>query len=163
MAVTSWPHRAPSSSRQSDCLARVSLVRSGRCGLSSEPCQASKVVGQVGEGDFGGCPRLADGPNDEVQSPLLGGKDVLDRRGLVPEFQRRKPRGKSMPAHIRRGNTTRARVRARVEHVFAAEKRRLHLVIRTIGQARATAKITLANLAYNFTRLAWLTRQAAAA
>jgi transposase, IS5 family len=88
---------------------------------------------------------------------------LLDRRGLVPEFQRRKPRGKSMPAHIRRGNTTRARVRARVEHVFAAEKRRLHLVIRTIGQARATAKITLANLAYNFTRLAWLTRQAAAA
>jgi transposase, IS5 family len=88
---------------------------------------------------------------------------LLDRRGLVPEFQRRKPRGKPMPAHIRRGNTTRARVRARVEHVFAAEKRRLHLVIRTIGQARATAKITLANLAYNFTRLAWLTRQAAAA
>src|ERR1041385_8408000 len=76
---------------------------------------------------------------------------LLDRRGLVPEFQRRKPRGKPMPAHIRRGNTTRARVRARVEHVFAAEKRRLHLVIRTIGRARATAKITLANLAYNFT------------
>jgi transposase, IS5 family len=88
---------------------------------------------------------------------------LLDRRGLVPQFQRRKPRGKPMPAHIRRGNATRARVRARVEHVFAAEKRRLHLVIRTIGQARATAKITLANLAYNFTRLAWLTRQAAAA
>jgi transposase, IS5 family len=85
---------------------------------------------------------------------------LLDRRGLVPEFQRRKPRGKPMPAHIRRGNTTRARVRARVEHVFAAEKRRLHLVIRTIGRARATAKITLANLAYNFTRLAWLQRRA---
>lgn len=88
---------------------------------------------------------------------------LLDRRGLVAEFQRRKPRGKPMPAHIRRGNATRARVRARVEHVFAAEKRRLHLIIRTIGQSRATAKITLANLAYNFTRLAWLTRQAAAA
>ena len=87
---------------------------------------------------------------------------LLDRRGLVPQFQRRKPRGKPMPAHIRRGNATRARVRAKVEHVFAAEKRRLHLVIRTIGQTRATAKITLANLAYNFTRLAWLTRQAAA-
>jgi len=84
---------------------------------------------------------------------------LLDRRGLVPEFQRRKPRGKPMPAHIRRGNATRARVRAKVEHVFAAEKRRLHLVIRTIGQARATAKITLANLAYNFTRLAWLQRR----
>ena len=86
---------------------------------------------------------------------------LLDRRGLVPQFQRRKPRGRPMPAHIRRGNATRAR--ARVEHVFAAEKRRLHLVIRTVGQARATAKITLANLAYNFIRLAWLTRQAAAA
>lgn len=84
---------------------------------------------------------------------------LLDRRGLVAEFQRRKPRGKPMPAHIRRGNATRARVRARVEHVFAAEKRRLHLVIRTIGKARATAKITLANLAYNFTRLAWLQRR----
>src|SRR5262249_51853233 len=39
---------------------------------------------------------------------------LLDRRGLVPESQRRKPRGKPMPAHIRRGNATRARVRARV-------------------------------------------------
>jgi transposase, IS5 family len=88
---------------------------------------------------------------------------LLDRRGLVPQFQRRKPRGRPMPAHIRRGNAARARVRARVEHVFAAEKRRLHLVIRTIGQARATAKIALANLAYNFTRLAWLTRRQTAA
>ena len=52
---------------------------------------------------------------------------LLARRGLVPQFQRRKPRGRPMPAHVRRGNATRARVRAKVEHVFAAEKRRLHL------------------------------------
>ena len=81
---------------------------------------------------------------------------LLDRRGLVPQFQRAKPRGKPMPAHIRRGNATRAKVRARVEHVFAAQKRRLHLVIRTIGLARATTKITLANLAYNMRRLMWI-------
>ena len=81
---------------------------------------------------------------------------LLDRRGLVPQFQRAKPRGKPMPAHIRRGNATRAKVRARVEHVFAAQKRRLHLVIRTIGLARATTKITLANLAYNMRRLVWI-------
>jgi IS5 family transposase len=81
---------------------------------------------------------------------------VLDRRGLTPQFQRPKPRGKTMPAQIAKGNATRARVRARVEHVFAAEKRRFALVIRTIGLKRATAKIALANLAYNFTRLAWL-------
>ena len=45
---------------------------------------------------------------------------LLERRGLRPQFQRRKPRGKPMPAHIARGNATRARVRSRVEHVFAA-------------------------------------------
>ena len=85
---------------------------------------------------------------------------LLDRRGLTPEFQRAKPRGKPMPTHIRRGNATRAKVRSRVEHVSGAEKRRLHLVIRTIGLARASAKIALANLVYNFNRFAWLERRA---
>jgi hypothetical protein len=66
-----------------------------------------------------------------------------------------------MPPHIARGNATRAPVRARVEHVFAAEKRRMGLLLRTIGHIRATAKITLANLAYNMRRLVW--RQSAAA
>src|SRR5215471_5723241 len=61
-----------------DCLAGLLFVRSGRCSLSGKPCQAGEVVGQIGERDFGGCPRLADGPDDEVQSPLLGGKDMLD-------------------------------------------------------------------------------------
>jgi hypothetical protein len=78
---------------------------------------------------------------------------LLNRRGLVAQFQRAKPRGKPMPAHIRRGNATRAKVRARVEHVFAAQKRRLGLIVRTIGIARATTRITLANLAYNMRRL----------
>ena len=58
-----------------------------------------------------------------------------------------------MPAHVRRGNATRAKVRAKVEHVFAAQKRRLGLIVRTIGLARATTKITLANLTYNMRRL----------
>jgi IS5 family transposase len=81
---------------------------------------------------------------------------LIARRGLVAQFQRAKPRGKPMPPHIARGNATRARVRSRVEHVFATEKRRMGLVIRTIGLARATAKITLANLAYNLRRLTWI-------
>jgi len=82
--------------------------------------------------------------------------ELLDRRGLRPEFQRAKPRGRPMPDHIARGNATRARVRSLVEHVFAAEKRRMGLVVRCIGLARATARITLANLAYNMRRLAWI-------
>jgi IS5 family transposase len=81
---------------------------------------------------------------------------LIEKRGLVAQFQHAKPRGKPMPSHIGRGNATRARVRSRVEHVFAAEKRRMGLVVRSIGLARATAKITLANLAYNMRRLAWI-------
>ena len=84
---------------------------------------------------------------------------LLERRGLRPQFQRKKPRGKKMPDHIARGNATRARVRSRVEHVFAVQKCRLGLLIRTVGMVRARAKIGLANLAYNFTRLAWLNRR----
>ena len=86
-----------------------------------------------------------------VRAPL-----TLDRRGLVPQFQRAKPRGRPMPAHIVRGNATRGRVRARVEHVFAEQKRRLGLIIRSVGLVRATTGITLVNLAYNMRRLAWL-------
>ena len=82
--------------------------------------------------------------------------DLLLRRGLKAQFQRKKPRGKPMPPHTARGNATRARVRSRVEHVFAAEKHGMGLVVRTIGLVRATAKITLANLVYNLRRLVWL-------
>jgi IS5 family transposase len=45
---------------------------------------------------------------------------LLERRGRRPQFQRKKPRSKPMPAHLIRGNATRARVRLRVAHVFAA-------------------------------------------
>ena len=88
---------------------------------------------------------------------------LLERRGLRPKFQRKKPRSKPMPAHLIRGNATRARVRSRVEHVFAAQKCRLGLVVRTVGMMRARVKIGLANLAYNFSRLAWLQAQTAPA
>ncbi len=60
------------------------------------------------------------------------------------------PSGKPMPEHIRRGNATKSRVRARVEHVFAHQKTVMGLFIRTIGIKRAEAKITLTNLARRF-------------
>ena len=88
--------------------------------------------------------------------------EMRGKRGLKPQFQRPKPRGKPMPRHVARGNAKRARIRSHVEHVFAAQKCRFALLIRTVGKARATAKLALANLAYNFTRFLWLeTRQAA--
>jgi hypothetical protein len=47
-----------------------------------------------------------------------------------------------MPAHIARGNATRARVRSRVEHVFAAQKCRLGLIVRTSpGWAGSTGRL----------------------
>ena len=88
---------------------------------------------------------------------------LLARRGLEPQFQRPKPRGQPMPPHIARGNARRARIRSRVEHVFAAQKRRFDLVIRTVGMARAKAKLALANLVTNMRRLVWLETHAAPA
>ena len=51
-------------------------------------------------------------------------------------------------------------VRSRVEHVFAHQKGLMSLVVRTIGLARATVKIGLANLTYNIRRLVWLSGRA---
>jgi IS5 family transposase len=88
---------------------------------------------------------------------------LLARRGLAPRFQRPKPRGKPMPPHLARGNASRARVRVAIEHVFAAQKCRLGLVIRTVGLARATTKLGLANLVTNMRRLVWFETRAAPA
>jgi IS5 family transposase len=88
---------------------------------------------------------------------------LLARRGLVPQFQRPQPRGQPLPAHIARGNAGRARVRVAIEHVFAAQKCRLGLVIRSIGLARAKTKLGLANLVTNMRRLVWFATRAAPA
>ena len=49
-----------------------------------------------------------------------------------------------------------------MEHVFAHQKNRYGLFIRTIGLARAEAKLTLANIACNMDRLVFHERRAAA-
>src|SRR5829696_8023167 len=53
-------------------------------------------------------------------------------------------------------NAARSKVRSAVETVFAAQKHRFGLFVRTIGLARATMKIGLANLTYNMRRLVWI-------
>lgn len=77
----------------------------------------------------------------------------LSANMLVSRIHRRKPAGKPMPQATARANARKSSIRARVEHVFAHQKNRYGLFIRTIGLARAEAKLTLANLAYNFDRL----------
>lgn len=80
---------------------------------------------------------------------------------LKSRIHRRKPKGRPMPEQMARGNAAKSAIRARVEHVFAHQKNRYGLFIRTIGLARAQAKLTLANLAYNFDRLIFHERCAA--
>jgi IS5 family transposase len=67
-----------------------------------------------------------------------------------------------MPATMRRANALKFEVRSRVEHVFAMQKNKMGLFIRTIGIARATMKIGIANIVYNVKRLVFLGRLAAA-
>jgi hypothetical protein len=74
---------------------------------------------------------------------------LLDRRGRVPQFQRPN-RGAS------RCRRTSAAAEGQGRARLCRQKRRLRLVIRTIDLARATTKITLANLAYNVRRLMWI-------
>jgi hypothetical protein len=44
-----------------------------------------------------------------------------------------------------------------------ARKQRLRLVVRTVGLARATTRLGLANLAYNLLRFVWLEGRTASA
>jgi len=82
---------------------------------------------------------------------------------LTSRIHRRKPAGKPMPQATARANAMKSSIRARIEHVFAHQKNRFGLFIRTIGIARAEAKLTLANLAYNFDRLIFHERRPAGA
>jgi transposase, IS5 family len=87
----------------------------------------------------------------------------LRRAGLKSAIHRKKPRGKPMPARVAKANAAKSKVRASVEHVFAWQKGPMGLFIRTIGLARATVKIGLANIATNMRRMVWLTQNAAIA
>lgn len=73
-------------------------------------------------------------------------EQFMEQHGFVSQVHHKKPPGKPMPETMRRANGRRSKVRAHVEHVFAEQKDRMGLFVRTIGLARATAKIGLANL-----------------
>jgi len=86
----------------------------------------------------------------------------MERHGFRSHVHRKKPKGRPMPGAIRRANAAKSKIRARVEHVFAEQKDRMELFVKTIGIARAKTKIGMANLVYNFKRLLFLRRTAAA-
>lgn len=85
----------------------------------------------------------------------------LGANGMRSCIHRKKPKGRPMPRRTALANAAKSRLRSAVEHVFARQKGPMGLFVRTIGIARATTKIGLANLAYNMQRLVWLSRRAA--
>jgi Transposase DDE domain len=68
----------------------------------------------------------------------------LADNGLRSQIHRKKPQGKPMPGAVRHANAAKSKIRAHVEHVFAEQKDRMELFIRTIGLDRAKAKIGMA-------------------
>ena len=77
----------------------------------------------------------------------------IAKAGLVSKVHFRRLPGKPFSARRQRANAARSKVRAPIEHAFAWQKRRMGLSIRTIGKARAKAKIDMANIADNMKRL----------
>ena len=87
----------------------------------------------------------------------------LKEKGLKSRIHRKGYRNKPLSEREKRGNTTRSKVRARVEHVFGAQSNDMGgTLVRSIGMVRARARIGLKNLAYNMRRLVQLERLATA-
>jgi IS5 family transposase len=81
----------------------------------------------------------------------------LEEKGLKSRIHRKGHRGKPLSEREKRGNKTRSKVRARVEHVFGAQSNDMGgTLVRGIGLVRARARIGLKNLVYNMRRLVQL-------
>ena len=87
----------------------------------------------------------------------------LARNGLRSKIHFRRKPGLDLTPSEKKANRARSAVRSAVETVFAAEKHRFGLVVRTIGITRAATKIGLANLAYNIQRFIWIEGRTASA
>ena len=80
----------------------------------------------------------------------------LARNGFRSRVHFRRKPGFDLTPSQRKANRAHSALRSAIETVFAAEKHRFGLVVRTIGCARAATKIGLANLAYNIRRFIWI-------
>ena len=77
----------------------------------------------------------------------------LKEKGYREHLQRKGCRHRKLTEREKQGNRTRARVRARIEHVFGVQAQKAgNLLLRSIGLIRARTKIGLRNLAYNLDR-----------
>ena len=87
----------------------------------------------------------------------------LDERGLKSRIHRKAHRNRPLTKREQQGNKTRSKVRARVEHVFGAQTNDMGgTFVRSIGVARARARIGLKTLACTMRRAVQLDGLAAA-
>ena len=80
-------------------------------------------------------------------------------KGLTSRIHRKGYRNHPLRDWEKAGNQSRSRFRARVEHVFGAQRNDMGgTLVRSIGLVRARARVGLKNLAYNMRRLVQLQR-----
>ncbi|MVA27952.1 transposase, partial [Agrobacterium vitis] len=60
-------------------------------------------------------------------------EEWLQDNGLKSDIHQKKPKGKPMPEAMSRANGRRSKVRSAIEHVFARQKDKMKLFVRTIG------------------------------
>ena len=83
----------------------------------------------------------------------------LKARKLTSHIHRKGKRGKPLTEQAKGSKRTKSSVRVRVEHVFGAQANDMGgTLVRTIGLARAKARIGMKNLACNMRRLGQLRR-----
>ena len=83
-------------------------------------------------------------------------EDRLKAQGYRSHIQRKGSRNHPLSACQQRRNHRIAKIRARVEHIFAALEQMGGKRIRTIGQARADFALTMMAAVYNIRRLVFL-------
>ena len=86
-------------------------------------------------------------------------EEKVKKRRLRSRIHRKGCRNRPLQDWEKAGNRSRSRFRARVEHVFGAQRNDMGgTLVRSIGFVRAKARIGLKNLAYNMRRLVHLQR-----
>ena len=135
---------------------RHKLVR--RYQVSDAATHDSKVLDDILDGDNTALGVWAD---SAYRSAEL--ETALKQKGLRSRIHRKGRRNKPLSEREKQGNKTRSSVRVRVEHVFGAQSNDMGgTLVRSVGLARAKARIGLKNLAYNMRRLVQLEHLAAA-
>jgi len=94
-----------------------------------------------------------------ADAAYIGQEETIDEGGMTDMVQEKGNRSHKLTELQKISNRAKARYHSRVEHIIGFMTNTMNaMYIRTIGYARATAKIGLANLTYNMMRCAQLNK-----